>query len=782
MPQLQKLMQPSFTGGELSPSLHSRLDLAKFTTGLKKAKNFIVHAHGGVSNRAGLEYCATQKEIPGIENAKIRVVPFEHSSEVSYCLEFGHNYVRVLHDGGLVLDGLVPLEVVTPYPHNKLADLKFIQSVDVLFIFHPEFPIKKLVHYAANDWRIESFVNINGPFHATRYDSNLGFNPYPEAFAYKDVEFFAASADRDNIKLNDNIRLNQFYKARNETKSMVVWSDGSSVMNLDIFTTAVKGEWYIKTNGTWRGKVTIFLRDERDGTWDLYRSETKVTSANETFNFSGYSEDFQAIWVVYENLTGVTYSGLSLDCKLECGSFYHSGLAKCILYPVNPLDPMKFKAINSFELRDEASGGPSYTWQVNSWCDRYGYPSCGEFYQDRFAAGGTEAEPHAVWFSQTGDYVNFASSDPIRATDSFPINMPSRKMNKVRNLISLRDIVAFTQASECSISDGGGGFSPTTAKTSQQGYRGSSKVAPVVIGNRAIMVQAMGSVVRDFGYEYASDGFNGEDLTIFSAHLFKGHKIVEMSYQQEPDSLVWVIRSDGVALSMTYMKEQEVKAWSWHETQGKFESVCTIPGGEQNDVYFVVERFGKRFIERMNRRMDQGDLKTAFFVDSGLSYNGAPTSTLSGLDHLEGKEVVALCDTRVVRGLIVEGGMVQLPEEASVIHIGLSYECDLQTLKLQFQSEVGNSHNDFVAISKVVMSFNDTRGGHIGSDENYLDPVIDLMPEDGDLGAEKKLYNGEYEQSIDSQFERGSSIFYRQSDPLPVSILAIAPVVSNGGY
>ena len=121
MPQLQKLMQPSFTGGELSPSLHSRLDLAKFTTGLKKAKNFIVHAHGGVSNRAGLEYCATQKEIPGIENAKIRVVPFEHSSEVSYCLEFGHNYVRVLHDGGLVLDGLVPLEVVTPYPHEKLS-------------------------------------------------------------------------------------------------------------------------------------------------------------------------------------------------------------------------------------------------------------------------------------------------------------------------------------------------------------------------------------------------------------------------------------------------------------------------------------------------------------------------------------------------------------------------------------------------------------------------------------------------------------------------------------
>ena len=161
----------------------------------------------------------------------------------------------------MVLDGLVPLEVVTPYPHDKLADLKFIQSVDVLFIFHPEFPIKKLVHYAANDWRIESFVNINGPFHATRYDTNLGFNPFPEAFAYKDVEFFAASADRENIKLNDNIRLNQFYKARNETKSMVVWSDGSSVMNMDIFTTAVKGEWYIKTNGTWRGKVTIFLRD-----------------------------------------------------------------------------------------------------------------------------------------------------------------------------------------------------------------------------------------------------------------------------------------------------------------------------------------------------------------------------------------------------------------------------------------------------------------------------------------------------------------------------------------
>lgn len=787
MPINQKLMQPSFSGGEFAPSLHTRLDLAKFATGLKKARNFIIHPHGGASNRSGLEFCVVQKEIPGIPDAKVRVIGFEHSSDVSYCLEFGHNYIRVLFDGGLVLDGLEPLEVVTPYPHDKLDGIKFIQSVDTLFLFHPDFPVKKLVHYAANDWRIENFNNINGPFYYEKHDSKINFNalllamyPLKPYFTCAHGETTGAiigyPTDHEKMRVNDTIRLNQFYKAQNLIETYLV---ANTTVDRVLFINPVKGEWYVKTGGAWYGKITIWIRDKgKRDEWTLYREGVKANGGSE-ITIAGYAEEFSVIKVCVGGQPGTAYSNRQIDCKLECPSFYHDGLLKVV--SIDSLGEVEFSAINEFQLEDEVDGGPSQTWQLNSWCERFGYPSCGEFYQDRLALGGSYAEPHAVWFSKTGDYVNFGSSSPLVATDSITVNMPSRKLNGVRNLVSLRDILAFTQASECSIGDNGGGFSPSSVKNSIHGHRGSSKIAPAIIGNRAIIIQSMGSVVRDFGYDYASDGFTGSDLSIYSTHLFKGFTIKEIAYQQEPDSLVWLVRSDGKALSLTYMKEQEIMAWSWHETQGAFEAVCSIPGGEQNDVYFVVKRFGKRYIERLCRRMDKDDLKTAFFVDSGLSYYGEKTDFVTGLDHLEGQDVVALCDTRVVKGLKVIDGRVDFPEKAGVIHVGLSYVADLETLNMQFQSEVGNSYNDFCAISKAAFSFSETRGGKIGADEKYLDPVIDLLPNSGDMGEEKELFNGEYEQTINSQFKKGSSIFYRQDDPLPTTILAITPVVSAGG-
>src|SRR3982751_2625311 len=97
-------IQPSFAGGEFAPSLWARVDLQKYSTGTKTLKNFIVHPHGGASNRPGMKYIATVKD----STKKARLVPFEFSSVQAYAIEFGNLYCRFYMNGGQIISGGVP--------------------------------------------------------------------------------------------------------------------------------------------------------------------------------------------------------------------------------------------------------------------------------------------------------------------------------------------------------------------------------------------------------------------------------------------------------------------------------------------------------------------------------------------------------------------------------------------------------------------------------------------------------------------------------------------------
>lgn len=145
-----RVFQPSFTAGVLSPSLAARVDLAKYGTGLRTARNMIIHPHGGVSNRAGLEF------ITGVKNTvnDTRLIPFQFNTEQAYMLEFGHEVMRVIRDGGLVLSGGVPYELVTPYGYSHTARIVFVQEADVMYLTHPEYPVYKLSRLADDNWTI----------------------------------------------------------------------------------------------------------------------------------------------------------------------------------------------------------------------------------------------------------------------------------------------------------------------------------------------------------------------------------------------------------------------------------------------------------------------------------------------------------------------------------------------------------------------------------------------------------------------------------------------------
>ena len=144
--------------------------------------------------------------------------------------------------------------------------------------------------------------------------------------------------------------------------------------------------------------------------------------------------------------------------------------------------------------------------------------------------------------------------------------------------------------------------------------------------------------MRDLSYSFDVDGYQGTDLTMLANHLFQRHRIVDWSFTTVPYSIAWCIRDDGLMLALTYLREQQVFAWAPQSTEGKFESTCSISEGNEDSAYFIVQRTvnGKqvRYVERLASRLFTRT-EDAFFVDSGLSYDGrntdiSKTATITG--------------------------------------------------------------------------------------------------------------------------------------------------------
>lgn len=417
------------------------------------------------------------------------------------------------------------------------------------------------------------------------------------------------------------------------------------------------------------------------------------------------------------------------------------------------------------------------------------YPRCSTFVDQRLAFASSLNNPQACWLSQTANYENFGFSRPRRASDGFEFRIRARQVNEIRGMIPLRGLMILTSGGEWVASGGRDEFlSPDQIVLKPQSYRGASSVQPIVVGNTVLFSQERGGVVRDFSYEFAEDSFTGKDLTILARHLFEGRSIAAWAYAQAPYSIVWVVLDDGSLVSLTYIKEHDVWGWTRHETDGTFEDVTVVAEGEEDVPYFLVKRTigetDRRYIERLSPR-SFSDIKDAFFVDSGLSYSGSPVTSLSGLGHLEGKEVVALSDGNVVRGLTVSSGSVTLPVAASVVHVGLPYEATLMTLDLdlgQVQG-LGTAQGRQKSISEVTMRVENTRGIWLGTDDDTREggKLIEFKQRASEAWGEPiQMLTGDLKITPMPSWSTGGNIVVKQFDPLPMTILAIMPDVTLG--
>lgn len=151
---------PSFNAGEVSPRIHSRVDLDKYGSSCKTLENFIIMPYGGVNRRPGMEYMGAA----GDSATASRLIAFNFSITTNFVLEFGDETIRFWSNGEQVLLGGSAYELASPYPSSSLFEIQYCQINDVMYLVHPDYPIYKLSRYADANWTLEETEWTNPPF------------------------------------------------------------------------------------------------------------------------------------------------------------------------------------------------------------------------------------------------------------------------------------------------------------------------------------------------------------------------------------------------------------------------------------------------------------------------------------------------------------------------------------------------------------------------------------------------------------------------------------------
>lgn len=762
------LIQPSFAAGELAPSLYARTDLAKYQTGLKLCSNFIVMPYGGIKNRPGTVFINSTKS-DGVG----RLIPFQFNDEQTYVLLFGHQYMRVYMDGGVVESSPgVPYEIATPYTAAQLFELNYTQSADVMTIVHPSHAPRELRRTGHTSWSL----------------STISFVPSIAA----------------PTGLSGSAR-----------------SGGTGATT------------------TFRYKVTAVLDSE-------IPEESLPSSSGSVASW----DDKPGADLSWSSVSGADYYNVYKDNN-GSGIYGFIGRADSTSFTDNNIAPVKTDT--------PPTGNNPFSGSGN-------YPGAVGYYQQRLCFAGSNNNPQTVWMSKTGAFHNFGYSTPVKDDDSITFTIAAQKVNRIRHLLPLKQLLGLTTGGEWVFQGSAGeGVTPKTISADIESYNGTSKIPPLVINKSAIYQHSRSNSVASLSYSFEDDGFAGEDLTKFSPHFFRGYTVGDWAYQQVPDRLVWAVRSDGALLSMTFLPEEQLVAWHQHHTDGEVESVCAIAEDDEDALYLVVKRTidgsTKRYVERMSTRRFE-DMEDAYFVDCGLTYDGrnhepsyrmaimdgatwkypeevslysdhsafpegsvgrtyrvrsgidsvrlevteyitsnlvkaklleiCPESlrgvwssdfalmatSLAGLDHLEGKTVSILTDGDVHPQQVVQDGSISLQYASAVVHVGLPYTAEVETLEINV---VGNETllDKRKAISGLTLFLESSRNFFAGSDADHL------YEQKGDY---REAYNGPVlrhtgtsELKISSSWSTNGRVYIQQPDPLPLTILAIIPDVTIGG-
>jgi hypothetical protein len=740
-----KTLLRSFAAGELTPELYGRIDLAKYQTGLALCRNFTVLPHGPAARRPGYEHVIEARD----STKAVRLLPFSYAADQTVVLEFGDQYIRFHVNGDTLLEASKAIvsivgSTVTVTSHGW-------SSGDDVFIgnrFH------RITSTGAN-----TFTTADRWGAATVASGTTAARAYTIASPYLEADLFALHFAQDSDILTIT---HPGYAARelarvgatNWTLTSISFAPSATIP------TGVGVVATVGTAGNQNPHSYVVTSIAADGVTESLASA--VVSANNNLTVSGNYNT-----VSWSAVAGATRYRVY---KRRGGSFGYIGATTGL------------SVVDDNVLADTTVTPPEDIYDLNSGAGDY--PAAVTYYEQRRWFAGTADEPQTVWATRNGTQSNLTSSLPSQDDDGLEFRIAAQQQNAIRHLLPLADIIALTVGGEFRIfADSAPNITPTSLSIKPQGFTGASNVQPALTSGSILYVQAQGSRIRELAYNWQNSAYVSIDISIMAPHLFNGYSMVDLAYARAPVPTLWAVRSDGTLLGMTYVPEQQVYGWHQHTTDGTFESVCVVSEGLEDVLYVVVRRTvngrSVRYVERLRSRLFTAQ-EDAFFVDSGLTYDGAPVSSLSGLWHLEGESVQILADGAVHPPRTVTAGAVTLDDSYSVVHVGLPYVSDLQTLPLALEGAAAGGQFLRKNVNSVALRVTQSSAVKAGPSFAKLTeyPIRDHTdPYD----SPPALRTGELRFAVSPSWNSDAAVCVRQDQPLPLTLLSMALDVATGG-
>ena len=749
-------IQPAFTAGEVSEEVASRVDLDKYQLALLLAENAIIRPYGPVYKRPG-SLCCGQVHAGG----DVLLYRFEYDVALAYLLEIGERYVRIWKDGALLCRAGVPIVLSTPYAAADLHRLRFVQSVDVLYICSGVFPVMQLARFSEADWRFSEVLWSYPPFGDVNPDEEATISP---SAAVGDVTLTAARDVFSSADVGDLMKFSQYVNGDTVTME----AEGSEESR----PVAVGKTWKVITHGSWSGKVTVQHSADDGASWVDLRTYSGRDDYNPTE--SGDVDAYSLLRI----RAGITKG----RCYVSLSSFpyRHEGYVR--LTGVTDARHASAHVVRRL-------GGTEATadWFRGAWSKVNGYPRCAAFFQDRLCFGGNARYPQRLWMSRSGDYEDFSvdkEQGAVTDDSAVSVDLLSRQAYSISHMDVGNDLLVFTDGNTWSISGSETVKPSNVTPKNQEGY-GASDVPPLRVGNRVVYVQRRGAMIRDTGYSYESDGYVGADLTLLAKHLLRGHRVVSAAYAQEPDSLLYFVREDGVLLCLTYVQEQKVFAWSHFVTHGKYRAVCAVNEAERDVVYVVVERrlggAAVLLLERFAPMPVSASQQDYVMADAAfVECRDVPSRRIPGADVLAGEEVVVLADGYFHERMKLSED-AQLPAPARCVMVGLPYVMRLTQPNFDAgMTPAGSLQGRRKLISTAILRLVRSFGGAVGSLPDLMNAIV-YDDERMELG-EDVLYSGDISVTLSAGgWDTQGRVYINHDVPYPFSLSALIREVSFGG-
>lgn len=750
-----RLIQRSFTAGEITPELVGRADLQLYQSALETAHNFLALPHGPASYRPGFQYIQQAK-------GRCRVIPFVYSASEQYIIEFGAGYVRFHTDGGTVLESGKDITLatqastctVTSAGHGySNGDWVYVTGVAGMTQLNGRYFIvanKTTDTFQITDLR-GTAINSNG--YSAYTSGGTVARVYEVATNYTADELFAVNYAQSNETLT---LVHPSHPPRVLVRNGAAsWWYGAIVFG----SAAVAPDGVAVSSGSSGSISYAYVVTTVAGDIDEESVASAVVSIYNDLTVAGTKNTI--VWDPPDN-----YKRFRIYKRFN-GLFGYIGSTDAATFDDTNITPdMAFTPPEDADPFDSENNYPA---------------AVGHRGQRRIFAG-TNLDPQKFWMTKPGADKNLNTSVPVRDDDAIVATLASLRQNRIQHIVNDEETLLLTNGGVWKVTgDGGTVLSPSTVTAKRQRAPAAHNIQPLDVDDAILYVQSGGSRVVDLIYNWESNTFAGRDVSIYAMHLTDGKVITDWASTSVPYSHVWVVLDDGSLLCLTYSKQQELIGWTRHSTAGEFESVAAINEAGEDRLYASIKRTvdGQtvRYIERLAPVRQTGAVEDAFYVDSGLTYSGAETSTITGLWHLEGETVSILADGSVQESVTVDGGSITLQEAAAKATVGLPYSGTLKTLPMAMQIEAlgqGRVKN----VSRLFIRVLNTRGLFAG-------PSLDKLTEHKQRSSETygtptSLASAEVELPVYGEWTRGGSVYVTQTYPLPCTVSAIVAEVDVG--